>query len=186
MKNKGFTLVEVLAVIVVIGLLMVLTIPNIMKMSRSTKEKAYLTKIDLIETSARQYASNQSVLRELKASSKCYKLTEDDKTGEVSAITEGTLGETDCYPGLVFTVEDLVQAHELNWDKENECVGCPNESYFNNVVINPRNNNIINKCYIYVYYKYNNPYAYFDRNTCDNAKNNISEVNGNEYNPVTK
>ena len=48
MKNKGFTLVELLAVIVIICLILAITVPNAFKISSKVKAKAYKTKIEQI------------------------------------------------------------------------------------------------------------------------------------------
>ena len=49
MNNKGFTLVELLTVIVIIGLLIAISIPATSKIMKASKEKAYNTKIEFIE-----------------------------------------------------------------------------------------------------------------------------------------
>ena len=49
MKNKrGFTLVELLAVIVVLSLVMIIAIPAISKNTRNAREAVLKTKVDLI------------------------------------------------------------------------------------------------------------------------------------------
>ena len=55
MNKKGFTLVELLAVIVIIGLLMTLAIPAVLKVSSNVKQKSYETKIKLITDTAVTY-----------------------------------------------------------------------------------------------------------------------------------
>ncbi len=55
MKEKGFTIVELLGVMTILALLMILIIPNIMKSADSVKIKSFNTKVDLIETGAADY-----------------------------------------------------------------------------------------------------------------------------------
>ncbi len=57
MKNKGFTLVEILAVITIVGLLALITIPTVDSMIRSSKEDAYVIQKDAILSSLKNYAS---------------------------------------------------------------------------------------------------------------------------------
>lgn len=43
MKNKGFTLVELLAVIAIMAILLIIALPNVLKMFNESKEKVFLT-----------------------------------------------------------------------------------------------------------------------------------------------
>lgn len=52
MNKKGFTLVELLAVLVLISLLMGLAIPGINRISNNMKKKSYNQKIKLVESAA--------------------------------------------------------------------------------------------------------------------------------------
>lgn len=52
MNKKGFTLVEILAVLVLIGLLLGIAIPGINKISSNMKNKSYNKKVNLIESAA--------------------------------------------------------------------------------------------------------------------------------------
>ncbi len=60
MKNKkGFTLVELLAVIVILAILVTIAVPSTMGVSKKLKENMYCSKIDSIETSAAQYGEDR-------------------------------------------------------------------------------------------------------------------------------
>ena len=52
MNKKGFTLVELLSVLVLIGLLMGLAVPGISRITSNIKKKSQKTKIELIEKAA--------------------------------------------------------------------------------------------------------------------------------------
>ena len=58
MNKKGFTLVEILVVIVVLGLIIGIAVPNINKSNRKAKERILLTKIHNIEKAAVLYGQD--------------------------------------------------------------------------------------------------------------------------------
>lgn len=58
MKKKGFTIVEILGVIVVLAVIMALLIPNITNSSAKAKNKLYETKISMLEKAAVLYAQD--------------------------------------------------------------------------------------------------------------------------------
>ncbi len=58
-NNKGFTLVELLAVIVVLALLVSIAVPGAIKISNKLKVNMYCSKIDLIETAAKLYGEDR-------------------------------------------------------------------------------------------------------------------------------
>ena len=55
MKNRGFTVIEILVVIMILGVIMVFAVPAIMESSRGAKEATYQTKKASIETAAKLY-----------------------------------------------------------------------------------------------------------------------------------
>lgn len=61
-NNRGFTLIEILSVIILITLLLGVGIPGINKISNSMKEKSLNAKIDLIEKAAVLWGQENKVL----------------------------------------------------------------------------------------------------------------------------
>ena len=61
-EKKGFTIVELLAVIVVLALIIGLAAPNITSSSKAVKEKAYETKVNMIEDAAILYGQDNMQL----------------------------------------------------------------------------------------------------------------------------
>lgn len=59
--KKGFTLVELLGVIVILGLIAMIAIPTINSALNSSREKAYNEQIKTIEDTARTYMSKNSL-----------------------------------------------------------------------------------------------------------------------------
>lgn len=60
MKNKGFTLVELLAVITVLGIIGLIAIPTVTSIINSSKEKAKKIQIEEIIRSAKSWAANNT------------------------------------------------------------------------------------------------------------------------------
>lgn len=198
-SNKGFTLVELLAVIVLLALLMTIAVPSAFKLNSKVKNKAYATKIDLIEQAANNYGqSNLRLIRtgtSIDNSSEHHLCTfeyKDEKISKVSyeqrAYSE-TLSLTNTankkqYWCTKVTTDHLV-GNNLDWDEKNQCNGnCSdaNKQYYDNVILNPSSGYIINKCDIYIYYRNSRVYSYFDINTCNNQVDN--PIGGHEYRPL--
>ncbi len=57
-KNKAFTLVELLAVIVILGLIALITVPTVLNNIKSTNEDLYKTQIKLIKAGATSYVAD--------------------------------------------------------------------------------------------------------------------------------
>lgn len=60
MKNKGFTLVEILAVIIILGALVLIIVPNIDNMLDSSKNKGYNLQIQLMEDALKNWSAENA------------------------------------------------------------------------------------------------------------------------------
>ena len=58
MKNKGFTLVELLAVILLLAVLLAIAVPSLQKVLSNTKNKTYEAFEDTMESAATNYLMN--------------------------------------------------------------------------------------------------------------------------------
>ncbi|MGI6324539.1 MAG: type II secretion system protein [Bacilli bacterium] len=63
--KKGFTLVELLAVIVILGIILAIAIPNILNLINNSKEQAYESQKRFIIDAAKKYVmANQNLVFE--------------------------------------------------------------------------------------------------------------------------
>ena len=198
MKKNGFTLVELICVIVLLAVLMALAVPSALKLSSKVKGKSYNVKIDLIEQSANNYGSTNSTmvkrgisLRDTTRSYICKMTYEKDEIVEInySYVSGGydpakTLASNEFWCTKIL-VEDLVESGNLDWDEEDKCTSCSEAELatHDDIVINPSTNYIINKCQVYMYYKHNRVYSVFDKKNCDMQSDVPQE--GREYKPIT-
>lgn len=58
-NNQGFTLVELLAVIVVLALVITIAVPSTMRVSNKIKENMFCSKLDFIENAAKLYGEDR-------------------------------------------------------------------------------------------------------------------------------
>ena len=58
MKKNGFTLVELLAVIVIMAILLTIAVPNVIGVSKKIRKNMYCSKIEDIESAAKLYGND--------------------------------------------------------------------------------------------------------------------------------
>jgi prepilin-type N-terminal cleavage/methylation domain-containing protein len=58
MKNKGFTLVELLAVIVIMGIILLVAVPSVFGISKTVKDNMFCTKVHNLESAAKLYGND--------------------------------------------------------------------------------------------------------------------------------
>ena len=96
MKNRnGFTLVELLAVIVIMALLVAIAVPSTISISNRLKTKMYCSKIDSIETVAQLYG-------------------EDHR----DSFSDNYVQDGESYKSKTLTVKDLVDSGSLKKDQQ--------------------------------------------------------------------
>lgn len=112
MKNKkGFTLIEILCVIVLIGILSVIATVSIVNLSSKSKENLYCAKIELIENIAESYGIKYEL--ELNNSNELY----------------------NGYKSLKIKVNTLVDAGKLEPDKGNDVINPKDNTVMNDIDI---------------------------------------------------
>lgn len=112
MKNKkGFTLIEILCVIVLIGILSVIATVSIVNLSSKSKNNLYCAKIELIENIAESYGIKYEL--ELNNSNELY----------------------NGYKSLKIKVNTLVDAGKLEPDKGNDVINPKDNTVMNDIDI---------------------------------------------------
>lgn len=83
--KKGFTLIEMLAVIVILAIISLIIFPEVNKIIKNSKQKSYDTQINnLINATKKMTAKDSSLLpEEVSGSKKCVTLSELKLAGEI-------------------------------------------------------------------------------------------------------
>ncbi len=120
MNKKGFTLLEVLCVTVILALIATIASSSIMNLSKKSKENMYCTKLKLIESYAEKYAQKHE--KELNESTNKY----------------------NGYKSIRIKINDLVTSGILTPDKENTVINPLDDSALNDtqIIIYLKDNNI--------------------------------------------
>ncbi len=123
MNNKGFTLVEILAVITILSLLIVIAIPSSQRIAQKVKEKMYNTKLDLAVQSAKLWSIDNI---------NCFKNGEFDKT-DISLRSE------DCQTNIGKTSDGEIKSYSMELEQLAEEGYYDYDDEANQEIIDPRN-----------------------------------------------
>lgn len=154
-NNKGFTLVEILAVLVLISLMMVIIVPSVQKVALNSKIKLCNSKIDLAEESINLWARDNY---------KCF-----NKTDGCNILSN--CQENNYIIKCESTFKTLAENNLLNYDKNVKNI---------NYVVNPINNGNMNDTKIYIEFNSKNKQvkSYID----DTLVDKVCSKNASEYN----
>lgn len=137
MNKKGFTFIELLAVLILIGIVLLIAVPSIRYADRKFHEKAYKTKVDLILNAAREYGDDN---KEIIMYSSTGSLYVDPESGA-------------SYSSINVTVRDLLNNSYLTKDADIK----------KNDIVDPRDDSSMLDKQIIIYIKNDRAYAKFNQ-----------------------
>ena len=130
MNKKGFTLVEVIGVVVILGIIIGIAVPSYIAVSNNIKEKNYNQKIDNIKSKALEYATDnnvESITIPVKALiEEGYLAEENPDNGDNEKITNPLGGYLDC------ANIDIVRTDDSYDIKLSDTSNCSTENIVNN------------------------------------------------------
>jgi len=134
MNNRGFTLVEILGVIMLLGIIVIIVVPVIGNSAKNAKIKTLESKIKNIEKAAVLYAQDEKISFDISCNSEetdvCYDII-------------------NCMCADEIDVKTLIDAGKIDYDKESD-------------VINPVDETkSLNNCRIIIYKKYGKIYSHY-------------------------
>lgn len=136
MNKKGFTFIELLAVLILISIVILIAVPSIKYADKKLHEKSYKTKSELILNAAKEYGDDYKEIILYSSYGTVY--------------TDPSSGST--YPSVTITVRDLLNNGYVTKDndiKEND-------------ILDPRNDTSMLDKSITVYIKKNRAYAVYN------------------------
>ena len=128
MNRKGFTLVELLAVIVILGIISTIAVASVNKINENTKNRLLNTKISLFENNFLSWAQDNE---------SCF-------TGAGIDCLTMTCTTTNGLKNCIVTYNELASKHVVKYDNDD------------NQIINPANNKVMNNSTIKIEYNPNN------------------------------
>ena len=120
MNKKGFTLIELLSTIVIISLVVLLAIPIYNSVTGKTKERAYESKIKLVEVAAANYA--ESFKNEIKVNPVpiCVSINTLIKNNLLTSDGNNEIYLSNPYTDGVEKTENLLGQVELTYENNEE------------------------------------------------------------------
>ena len=136
MNKKGFTFVELLAVIVLISIVLLISVPTIRYADKKFHEKSYKTKTELILNAAKEYGDDYKEIILYSSYGTTY--------------TEPSTNSS--YPAVVITVRDLLNNGYITKDNDIKT----------DDILDPRDDSSMLDKSITVYIKNNRAYAVYN------------------------
>ena len=142
-NNKGFTLVELMAVIAVIAIIIGIAVPSYINITKSTNQKMLDNKITEIKTKAEEYASSNNVdnttITVETLIKEGYLEVDNVDTGsnEGEQITNPMGGYLDCY---IVHINKNEGEYNISVDENSDCNVSVDDTYSSNISV-----------YVYIY-----------------------------------
>ena len=166
MNKNGFTLVEIIAVIALLGLVMIIFMPNILDGGKNAKIKTLESKIKNIEKAAVLYGQESE--NKIKFTKKNIECSYCEKPFEDDGTCNGDINNGKCYIKNCYCFESVITVDDLAKTRT-DAEGNTIEGYIKyddgSNIINPYNDSKINDCTIQIYQKYGKIYAVYDKET---------------------
>lgn len=162
MKKNGFTLVELIAVIVILGLLIAFAVPSVLSVSEKMKADMFCTKIENIEDAANLYG--------------------DDKFNNLKSINEAGItvdmlesaseSELDEYVNdkyvLKVSLTELIRSNKLTTDNDEDSCGTGSGTEKIPCIVDPRDENVgLDDTYVLIFKRNNRIYSRYQYNEAD-------------------
>ncbi len=144
MNNKGFTLVELLAVIVVLAIIVSIAVPSTVSISRKIKGNLFCQKVNSIVNAASLYGEDYKETFGFETYHINNKTCVDSKTGNEYQVEGGFFNAQE------IQVKDLLNKGYLKKEKAEE-----------GNVVDPRTNENMENDHLVVYEKYGRIYVHF-------------------------